>query len=263
MTGALFGSLKAVAGPTAATTIFGIPPRSTAIFIAAAIFVPIVSTRTWKFVWLIPIGFAVHFTTFVALATFGFLLVLLLGVRPDRRAIANTLGAIALSGPVFYYQKLYEPGFKPEFSYVSLLMIMSMTLLLPLGLSLQRENNLNLERERPLRLGLTAILAFVVIASLTILNLASRYGYSDTQGFWLDGLLRELAGRLAPFTTVMALTIPGVMLVRGCWFGFNETFRKWTTREFKWLLKSEAIAPVGLVALFFGIAVKYSGVFFV
>jgi hypothetical protein len=61
---------------------------------------------------------------------------------------------------------------------------------------------------RPVFLSASSIFIYCLIGGWTIWELSKRYGYSDTQGFWMDGLLRELAGRLAPLVQALAIVVP-------------------------------------------------------
>lgn len=61
---ALIGATKSLIVPAPGNAIWGITPRSVATFIALAVFIAVITTSSWRFVFLIPVGLGVHFTTF-------------------------------------------------------------------------------------------------------------------------------------------------------------------------------------------------------
>jgi cytochrome bd-type quinol oxidase subunit 2 len=140
-------------------------------------------------------------------------------------------GATVLSLPNIYIQFLNGDPTNSVFSYPVVLTVNLVVLFTVIGLMLIREEN-TIENVKISRLILVSLVTFTAISSWTIWKLAVRYGQTDTQGFWEDGLLRELSGRLAPLMTIMILCLPAIAIVRNFYPRLSSVEVSWETNRF-------------------------------
>jgi hypothetical protein len=206
---AIVGIAKVPILPAASASIFGIAPRGTAVFLALAVVVPIIFGNKWKFIWLMPIGLGVHFTTFLPLLALGLLISILQTKRIPRSEFIHLVGASLASLPILMIQLDKE-----NFSFAAALISQVCVLVLCfIFISFSSQTSESEVGVRPGFLISSSIVIYALIGGWTIWKLSGRYGYSDTQGFWMDGLLRELAGRLAPLIQALGIVIPLICIV--------------------------------------------------
>ena len=261
---AFVGIYKAVIAPVASASIFGIAPRSTAIFIAAAIVIPIVTTGTWKFFWLVPIGLAIHFTTFLPLLGVGSLIALIVIPQLNKSVILTLGGATLLSLPIVYIQFVSGDPVQPLFSYWVVLGVVTSVSSFAIWRIFHREELATI-KVQAFRIGITSLVAFTAVSSWTIWKLSLRYGQTDTQGFWEDGLLRELSGRLAPLMTILILCVPMITGARVFLPRINPLVASWETDHFSWdsarqFTRGRTLSVISVAALL-TVSIFTSGVF--
>jgi len=198
---ALVDAAKATIGPGPGVVIWGITPRSFVIFIALAIFLPIFLERNWQLIWLTPIGFGVHATNFIVLYLFFIAIVLLAGCLPKRQdvpAIVWSTSSIILYS-IFQFQTRV-------FSFWLILFASIILLLISFLFSSRNDLDTDDIATSLKRVLISTHTIFYFVAISTIGYYATKYRVPKSDGFWIDGFTRELAGRLAPAVTCITIS---------------------------------------------------------
>ena len=201
---AIVSGLKPLIAPAYGHSLYGIAPRSTTIFIAFAIIIPIVIAREWKFVWLAPLGFGTHFMTFAMFFAFTILLLTVTRNLPLKRDWRHVGGSAFLCLIVFFFQLR-------NFAYAFLLPA-TVLLILIVIISITRSTPISdldvVQRHQIRSISMVSIGSFIFLLIGTLVILVNNFHQTDTQGFWKDGFLREGVGRLAPFTMLFLWVLP-------------------------------------------------------
>jgi hypothetical protein len=198
--GALFDSVKATIGPGPGVVLWGITPRSAVVFVAVVMFLPILLERNWQLIWLAPIGFGIHFTNFAVLYLFFVLVVLVSGCVPKDRDVS----AIVWSNVSVALYSMFQ--FQNRFFNYWLILFASVLLLCTSFLFSARNNrDTNVSVPSLSRVFILTYVIFFMVAISSIGYYATKFGRTDSAGFWIDGMTREVAGRLAPAVSCVAL----------------------------------------------------------
>lgn len=200
----LFSALKPLIAPAYGHSIYGLAPRSTTIFIAFAIIIPIVIAREWKFIWLAPLGFGTHFMTFCLLFAFTILALTITRIWPQKQDGRHVVGSAFLCLIVLFFQlkNLTYAFLLPATVLLILIIIISITRSTPIS-------DLHVvQRHQIGSLSIVSIGLLIFLLIGTVVILANTFYQTDTQGFWKDGFLREGVGRLAPFTMLFLWVLP-------------------------------------------------------
>ena len=200
---AIFDVTKAMIGPGPGTVLWGITPRSVVVFIALAIFLPIFLERNWQLIWLTPIGFGVHFTTFAVLYLFLFTIALMSGCLPSRRDLAAIVWSVVIT-------LLYSIFQLPTRLFSYWLVFLASLMLLCICFFKSSQNVHTTETigiTVPLlkRVLVTTITIFYLVAISSISFYALKFGVPESKGYWIDGFTREIVGRLSPLVTSLSL----------------------------------------------------------
>jgi hypothetical protein len=198
---ALIDSAKATIGPGPGVVIWGITPRSVVIFIALAIFLPIFLERNWQLIWLTPIGFGVHATNFIVLYLFLFAIVLVAGCLPKRQDVP----AIMWSNLLLILYSIFQ--FQTRLFSFWLILFASI-ILLCISFLFSSRNDRDTDDIVPSlkRVLISTHTIFYFVAISTIGYYATKFRVPESDGFWIDGFTRELAGRLAPAVTCLSIS---------------------------------------------------------
>lgn len=225
MVRATVDGVKVLVAPAASSSILGLTPRSVSVFVVSAIALVLVLNRDWSIIWLTPLALGIHFTTSALLLLLLSFVLIALRIFPTRGDLPDLLGSSLLVAPlmIIQFNSGTDPG--PEFSYWAIaavgITIAVASFLFPIIRNVRRSN----DSFAPTSSGVVVFVGCYSLLLLgTIWRLSRQYGFTDSSGFWVDGFLREAAGRAAPFVqSAVAALIVALWLVRALSQKFEES----------------------------------------
>jgi hypothetical protein len=200
---AIFRSLVSVSKPLLApgpgNAIWGITPRSVALFVAFVICASIFSTGRFYMLVLVPIGLGVHFTTFSIVLLFILFVCLLIGLKLSKGDIKPLIWASIPSIAICILQfSDISSSYKISLISVGFLLLMYVYLVFFVKIQVMR-----LSIEVPANRAYMSVFIYYLLSISIILFYANRYEITDSTGFWSDGFLREASGRIAPLVSAI------------------------------------------------------------
>jgi hypothetical protein len=198
---AIFKSLVSVSKPLLVPgpgiAIWGITPRSVALFVAFAVCASIFITGRLHMLVLVPIGLGVHFTTFFLALFFILLVCVVSGIKLSKDDIKPLFLASIPSIAICILQFSNIPS-----SYrISFIIFCFLLLLYVYLVFFQKIIVRQLAIRMRFNLVYISVVLYYLLSISIILFYASRYEVTDTTGFWSDGFLREASGRIAPLVS--------------------------------------------------------------
>lgn len=187
---ALIGATKSLIVPAPGNAIWGITPRSVATFIALAVFIAVITTSSWRFVFLIPVGLGVHFTTFAWQMVVFFILIFFSPCRPKiyrPLLIGYTFG---MSGALILFQ------------LTEILNVKIFCFLFPFIVAISYIIEFNRTSD-PIKIVslkicfISGLTIYFIVSVASIFFYVLQFGTLESKGFWIDGFTREASGRIA------------------------------------------------------------------